>query len=1242
MSSNKGEILNPFEHAYKRPDAYIGKIKSVSEKIWLYDETTNLALPESAVYNTGLFNIIREIVSNAIDNVWRSATESPETLVKKISISINTKTGEISIWNDGYCIPVRLEEYDYTDPRTKIKNKQLLYPPEVFFGDMFTSTNFDDTKIRKTSGRNGMGAKATIVFSTFFKVECANPDDKKVFIQTYSNNGTERTKPEIFPYKQKYGYTKISFIPDYKFFGYPNENEFGVDENLIRLLKLYACEVSMITSLSIRFYINDDNEKIFKIPSLEKYVRLFYPNIDTNKLIAITSPLTKDECVIVEVESPEYDEQENIKHTAFINGIKTKLGGIHVEAWKDALLSSFVRAFNQRKTDKQIPKVSAKQVYPYLHLFLRCEADRPCFSSQPKDELTEIFDEKGNSIPYSLFDSKKKKEKEDWNLMLDGAIKKMLKWNFISSLEEKLLNKADKSLSRQETTSKRVSDKRYDHANEAGPGKKNAEKCTLYITEGLSAKSLVVRGISSIEDGKDFNGAFAIRGKFINVQNATTREINANEEIVLLKNILNLKRGVDYSLDENFKTLSYGKVCIMTDADDDGIHIRGLLLNFFYKEYPTLIQRNYISSFSTAVTAVTFKQPSLQRKLFFSNPEFKKWMEDYASKEKIKDVKYYKGLGSIGPQDAPDYFESPKIVEYFFEGTEDEFMDLGFNSKSSDKRKTWIVQHMKPSFQKRDDDIIIEDETEDEKVVANITEQKGYVYQGPLSISTFVDKQLIIFHQMALRRALPGLWDGFKECQRKIFYAIRLKNYKKTLDLEKVMGAVKEITYYHHGASALLETITKMAQGFVGRNNIPLLVNDGEFGTRSGAAGVGADHAAPRYIATMEEEIAGAIFSKLDDDLLTNVVEDNETAEYETYMPVVPMLLINGAEGIGCGWSTTIPNYNPEDLVRWIRKWMNGNEKTESPLKPWYRGFTGEIGLIKNKSGEIDGWYSRGILEKDTENKAWWHIRELPIGVWTKPFEEWLIYLMNGTIPEGKKWKKNDVKYIKQIKDYCGANFVHFMIEPTKDFIPDIDIPSNMGMMKTKESLRNMMALDENNYPHKFNSPEEYLYIFCERRLEFYQKRKDYLLKVWNIDLKKASNRYRFVKAVGVDKKLDLHVPDDELEKVLEGWKFDRVLSGKEESYDYLLSMQMRSMTQARLQELQKEVEKIKIQIDTLSKKSSKDLWNDDLDIFEKAYQKFLTTRCEEKTSKKRKTKEVPDKKAVGKKPVRKPVKKID
>ena len=1226
MSTTKRTRLNPFQHALKRPDTYIGSAKTVTSDIWIFDDDEKIAVQKRISTNSGLFNIVREILSNSIDNVWRSKEKCPETPVKKIEITINSSSGEISIWNDGYSIRVHQEESEYTEPRTNKTITEKLYPAELFFGDMFTGTNYDDEEIRKTSGRNGMGAKTTNVFSKEFKVECFCPEDKAKFFQEYRNNGTERDQPIITNLNIKTGYTLISFTPDYEFFKYPNSSKPGIDKNFISLLKLYAYEVSMITGVMVKFNVDEESTSV-KVNTLEKYARLFYPQIDKNKMTTFRSP-SGDDCVLVEGDEPEIDASENISQISFVNGIRTKAGGVHVETWKDAVIPAIVRAFNSRSSrvtkEKVQVKTTAKEVYPYLHMFIRVEVDKPKFSSQTKDEfIGESEENKDDLTGYKLFNARSKKEREEWTKILDTAIKKIMKWNFIFLLEDKLLSKMDRNNSRKEGSSRKVRmGSKATDANEAGG--KNSHLCTVYIAEGQSAGAFIGRGISSVPKGQDFNGVYCIKGKFINVQNASIREINNNEEVQQLKKFLGLRSGIDYSDENNFKTLRYGKVCILTDADDDGIHIRGLLLNFFYTGYSELVKRGYIDSFSTAVASAILKKSGNPRNnkgvttnpgklLFYSNPEFRKWYCIQDS-EKIKnmEVEYYKGLGSIDPLDASKYFSDPKVVTYFMEGDEKDYMDLGFNEKCSDWRKAWITRDM---IKKESDTLDLEEEESVSLDDEDSIEKKSvdFIYEGKLGLSSFVDNQLIIYHRMALRRALPSIWDGFKESQRKILFTIFKRNYTKVRDIESIAGAVKEEAKYHHGSSSCEEAIIKMAQGFVGSNNIPLLSAKGELGTRHKG---GRDHAAARYPKTMAEEITRIIFNVHDEPLLERLIEDNESVEYKFFMPIIPTILINGAHGISSGFFTQIPCYNPLEIVKWIELWLEGKSSEALELVPWYRGFKGPINLVKSKTGETIGWKSKGILEKGTgKEKDWWHIRDLPIGIWTDNFKEWLEYLETSTAPKDKKWKKREVRGLSDIKSYCTPNTIHFMIKPTKDFIPDMDVPNNLKVMQKLRSFKNMVVIDENNYPHRFDSPEEILQFFCPTRLKYYALRKNYILKVLRNDFLKASNRYRFIKGVK-DMKLDLYKSEDELEKILseKPWRFDKVESGqnKELSYDYLLSMQMRSMTVKKLEELKREKEKLTKEIEIIESKSFKDLWKEDLQKFKVAYSKFLKTRSEE------------------------------
>ena len=1252
----KGARLNPFQHALVRPDTYVGSVETCVQETWVYknildeineDESTkdnssnedveddvddaeelddkkvenkkeqpNQAVLKLINYNPGLFNITREVVSNSIDNVWRSTKLCPDTPVKKICISVNSEKGSIEVWNDGYCIPVRKDEYDFTDPRTGEVKVENLYPAEVYFGDMFAGTNLNDDVERKTSGRNGMGAKITIVFSEEFTITHAHPEDQKIFTQTYRKNGTQRTQPEITKYNKKSGFTQVSFTPDYKYFNYPNAEYPGMDKDFISLLKLYAHEVAMITGVMVVFKVDEEVTTI-KIPTLEKFVRLFYPNTTENKLISLKSSFG-DECVVVELDFPTFDEADATYNISFVNGICTKDGGIHVDVWENYIVSNIVKAFNARKTKKPNEtsvKTTARAVNPYFALFLRTEVDRPKFDSQTKNKLIKIYDESKSEISYRLFDSNKKKV---WKNEFNVALAKMMKWNFVVLLEEKLKFKQDVLQAKKEGIIRKkvvLGDKAID-ANYAVSGLGELKKRIGMVTEGDSALNFAIRGRSAIPNGHDYYGAFPIRGKFINAISNAIKKVKANKEVEGLMRFFGLRFGARYDRDEDYNTLRYGTMCIFTDADDDGIHIRGLLILFIIKFWPELFKRGFVTSLSTAVSIVNI--PKLEPLLFFSNSEFKKW-HDANNRIQNVNVKYYKGLATIEKKQAPVYFKNQKLVTYSTNEDTPNAINLGFGSDSSNSRKGLIKDY-----------------------INKLTLDKDYVYDGNLNVNSFIYDQLIIYQKMALRRAIPCKWDGLKEGQRKIVYTIFEKDYKKLNDLEKITGAVKELTAYHHGGNSISDTVAKMGQDYVGTNNVLLFDPSGEYGSRmpnktNGGAGAG------RYIEARNGGMGRYLYPKIDDILLVKNVESGELVEYIHYMPIYPSVLSNGCKGIACGYSTEIPNYNPLDVIKkvkvWIERGNDGVDKTPR-LCPWYLGYKGEIKLLYEEGSDVPTqWISKGILEEATSKteKGWWHIRELPIGMQILEFQMWLDYLETGTMPIGrnkkeKKLPKLTTKYISEVKSYNDANRVHFMIKPTKNFKPDINTKNNFKNLQKTFSLKNMVLINENDLPQKYASAEDIIKDFCPKRLEYYEKRKNYLSDTKKVKLMKARAKFSFIEAVK-DKKLNLYLEEDVLDKVLseEPWSFPKFASQKinddkdkcdsenkdsenketknknnTPSYDYLLRLQIRTMTVKKLEGLKNEAEKLESELQKINMTSPTDMWIQDLDLFEVEYKKFL------------------------------------
>jgi len=970
----------------------------------------------------------------------------------------------------------------------------------------------------------------------------------------------------------------------------------------------------MITGLNVTF-----NEEKIVVKDLTKYARLYVPDKTKAAYQFITS--TGDQCILVESGYDGYDPAENVRHVAFINGIHTKDGGLYVDAWRDEIFTNLVKTYNARKGKKNETrrKASAKDIYPYFNLFIRHEIAKPSFDSQTKDYM--------NGPEIELYNKEDKKEKKEWGQYMTEAMTKIMRWSFVKALEENMAVKADVVQSKKEnSTEGRMNlGKNAQDANLAG--KKRTIKTILIITEGGSARTMAVRGASNQPGGPDQYGTVAIKGKFTNVTKATREDINKNKEVKLIRKMIRLKKGVNYALPENRATLRYDEVWLMTDSDDDGIHIRGLLLNFFYKEYPSLLEvPGFLTALSTPVIKLKYRigtSKQLNDMVFWSNPSFKLWEQSRDSNIKIvaDSIKYYKGLGTHGPAEAVSYFDDPTTVNYFLEGDEQEYMDLAFGDKKDangvkieDKRKAWITREMK--------DVEAPDYDPD----AEIIEDGDYVHEGDLGISTFVDRQLIIYSRMSLSRAIPSVLDGFKESHRKIFFGVSRERLRKEEEMVVLAGAVKKCTGYHHDEKSLYGAMTAMGQGFVGAYNIPLFVNCGEFGSRLEG---GDDASAPRYLLTKLEEVTEVLFPALDEPLYTRCKDGKNDVEYKYYVPILPTLLINGADGMATGFSTNIPCYNPLDLKDRVLMWLEDPENDDvfaecEPLTPWYRGFKGEINLVQDpKSEEIRyvGWKSTGILEK-SDKKGWWEIKEAPIGLWSYDLKEELEYLSTGVPPEKTKRKPGD-KYIKDIKYNLTANSVQISIQPKKDFIPDMYTRGNLTCLVKGKSLLNMVALDEHGYPRRYSTPEEILKVFCKKRLGLYEERREYYLSLWREDLRKTNNRYLFVSAVLTKDiktkkpQLDLHQDDEPLFAAMEELGLEKT----EDSYDYLLSMQARSFTKKRVDELKKEIEKIEAKIETLDAKTGKDIWLEELANFDKAYSKFLANRDDEGKLVKRKGK---------------------
>lgn len=741
-------------HIIELPDSYIGSIEPTLLKTYIYDNDSKKMVEKDINYIPGLLKIFDEIIVNAIDHGMRLKSEEnagKENIkhIKNIKVSINKETGWIEVFNDGNGIDVE-----------KHSNYNDIWIPELIFGELLTSTNYDKEEEKIWGGKNGFGAKLTNIFSKEFNIETIDHYRKRIYTQTFRNNMTEKEKASVRA-SPKQPYTKISFLPDYERFGLQN-----ITDDIYELFHRRVIDACATTNKDVSVYFND--EKI-AIKDFEKYAELF---IDKEEQPYVYESYNERWEVVAAISKTGINEQ-----ISFVNGINTIRGGRHVEYISNMIIKKMV----DNALSKKKKTIKPQHIKDNLFIFVKSIIVNPSFDSQSKETLT---------TPVAKFGSKCELSDKFYDkLFKSGIIEKAL--SLTEFHDQKKLVKTDGK-----KTSKLIIPK-LDDANLAGT--KNSTECTLILTEGDSAKTMAIAGLSVI--GRDRYGVFPLRGKIMNVKDAAIQKITDNNEITAIKKIMGLEQNKKYT---DLESLRYGSIMIMTDQDHDGSHIKGLLFNVFQSLWPSLYK---IDGFLTSMLTPIIKASNNKNEVisFYNMSDYNKWEETDVAKKGSWKIKYYKGLGTSKDDEAKEYFKNMKKITYKHTENSDEYIDLAFNKKRADDRKEWLMKYDK-------DDVL--DYT---KTVVNY--------------ETFINKDLIHFSNRDLERSINHLCDGLKESTRKILYAcLKRKLFTNEIKVAQLAGNVSEVTAYHHGENSLQQAIIGMAQIYVGTNNINLLVPNGQFG----------------------------------------------------------------------------------------------------------------------------------------------------------------------------------------------------------------------------------------------------------------------------------------------------------------------------------------------------------------------------------------------------------------------------
>ena len=1133
MSNNDSEQLffdvqqkTDKQHILDNPDTYIGSVEQIDSDMWIMSDDDNKIIEKNICYIPGLFKLFDEGIVNCRDHFVRMKTriesKSENALpVTHIDVSIDAD-GTITMVNDGNGIDVA--------------QKDGVWIPELVFGHLRTSTNYNKDEKKIVGGKNGFGFKLVLIWSTYGRIETVDHIRGLKYVQEYKNNLDIICKPSITKCKNK-PYTKITFKPDYQRFGIA-----GPSADVIALLKKRVYDISAVTDKTLKVKYNDN---LLPIKNFEQYINMYIGDkTSAPRVYEDSGTESRWEYAVALTPTNEFVQ------VSFVNGIHTTKGGKHVEY----ILNQITRKLVEFIEKKKKVKVNPNSIKEQLILFLRCDIENPAFDSQTKDYM---------NTPSSKFGSKCE--------VTDKFIEKVAKMGVMDAalqLTEVKENKAAKKTDGIKSKSVRGIPKLTD-ANWAGTEK--SKDCIIIFCEGDSAKAGIISGLSS--EDRNTIGVYPMKGKILNVRGEAVKKISENKEITEIKKILGLETGKKYeTIEDVYKNLRYGKVLFMTDQDLDGSHIKGLGINLFQSEWPTLTNiPEFIGFMNTPILKA--KKGSMELE-FYNDGEYNEWKEQTDSKG--WNIKYYKGLGTSTGKEFREYFEKKKLVGFINSEKSDDAIDMVFNKKRADDRKDWLKYYDRDAY---------------------LDTSKTNV-----SYEEFINRELIHFSKYDCDRSIPNLMDGLKISLRKILFSAFKMNLNKEIKVAQFSGYTSKESGYHHGEASLNGAIIGMAQNFVGSNNINLLLPNGQFGTRLQG---GKDSASERYIFTQLNKITRSIFPASDDNILNYLNDDGLSVEPVFYAPIIPMVLINGSKGIGTGFSTDIMCYDPLQIIQYLKNKLLSIEE-DMEFIPYYEGFKGDIKKITD-----DKFLIKGIYEKLGNDKI--RVTELPVGYWTEDFKELLEELIEPS--PGKDGKKVPAT-IKDYDDMSKDTNVDFTITFAKGKLEELESGKGdygcNGLEKllklyTTNTTTNMHLFDANDTLQKYDKITDIIDAYYEVRLKMYQERKNYMINDLEHELVLLSNKAKYIKE-NLDGTIDLRKKKKEqVVQMLESKGYDKIDDDSE--YKYLVKMPMDSVTEENIEKLLNEKGKKETELEIIKVTTINKMWISELNIIEKQYLEYKEER---------------------------------
>ena len=995
------------------PDNLVGASTERSTSHLVYDLETKKLVNKTISVSPANIKLYKEIFSNATDNSVTTIMHTnldPSGSKKKNNwsipevgaIDINITEYTISITSRGNPIPI--------GPCKESDEDSLILPPFRVFGTTYSGTNSDKSRLGLGAGKNGIGAKATNILSTSFTVEAGNNRDGQLFRATWINNMLEVADQDCEPgfawddedeewvslATESNGYAGENFVtvtytPDIVRYGW---TKYDLDK--VSLFAQIANSGAFASRITVNFtYKVGDMKKaktvVFAYNKTSEYLKLLgvkgshsIEKVFWNKTANQGQIQFKDTKDITKIPIAEqmkiayhpmcmedfpfaevylYDTPNSGGFVAFVNGNETPQGGIHCDAVISPIVT-FVKKALGREKDRHL---DASVIFKHVTLVCLFRINQPFYGDQAKSKL-DYYKEPQYRGGKLVVDAMGKPDLlQKTKIKLDNYDPKFFKeWKAFEEIQKQY---DTQTVAKPAPLVKHLEVDKHDGANLSGTDR--GFLCTLFVPEGDAAKDYPSAMINMLPGGRDVYGILPLRGKLPNVCKMTHKKFIASKLLSNLVRVVGLTEGVDYTTEAGIKTLRYGYICCMKDADVDGNHINCLMINLLHEKFPTFLLAGRYSYFDTPIIRVEQiikesmiglpKVKIIDR--FYNEADFEVWRKSQSNKRNCR-VRYLKGLGSSNANDRKDDAIHGKMIVVTADARTSDVMHTAFGKKMADERKKWML-HFSTRPCTASIELFSESTVHNPPIsyeVSKTRKSNKNKYNGQIDTPQPVDNEyyrmadnivncdLIDYSLSSLERAIPSIRDGLKKSLRQAMWCILEKwNYgnnssKSTMKVARLASEITGKVNYKHGDTSMQMVIIKQCQEFTGGNNLAVYLPDGSFGSRR-YGGTDAGPSKSRYTSTSTQKWHSLLMDKKMTDNVPRVKEEDEDVEPYFIPMLIPLVLVNGIKGLATAYCSSIPPHNIFDIINWYI--IRCDDKYgEMPL-PWYKGFIG-TNIIKD------------------------------------------------------------------------------------------------------------------------------------------------------------------------------------------------------------------------------------------------------------------------------------------------------